>query len=882
MIEEDRPSPEEFLSAVKEEEIRKGTGKLKIFFGMSAGVGKTYAMLEDAQQKVREGEDLAVGVIETHGRQETARLLEGLKIIPMKKILYKDSFFEEMDLDEILRRKPSLAIVDELAHSNVPGSRHPKRWQDVIELLDAGIDVYTTLNVQHVESRKEFVESIAGINIQETVPDLILERAPQIELIDITPAELRKRLKEGKVYLGPQSELAAQNFFTESKLTALREIALRFTAEKVDHDLHGMAITGELKKWRFTEKLMVAVSHSPHSQYLIRSTRRRAFKLDSPWIAVHVDNGSSLTEEEMITLAKNLTLARDLGAEVITTVDPDIIKALERIIKNKNVTQMVVGRSPRSAIVEYLFGRTLVDRLIREITDIDIQIVRKPHLMGGKKPRNLLTFTSKFSSYLIILALIGLITCGNLLVVSYIGPKTIGFTYLLAILIFSVFFGKGPTLFSAVLSTAVWNTVFLIDSSMPYDWNDIAFVVLYFLTAMITGMFTSRIKEREQLLQKREEKTQAIYEIVREIASAPSTQHALQAVATRLGKLLNGTSEIIVKELNGELILNDKVSIYNDEKEKALAIWVFEHGKEAGWSTETLSSVKHLYVPLKGFSEIMGVLLFCSLKPQTPLSIEESNLLHTTAQQLAYYLEKCFAEEQARHVHYLRKIEKLHETLFSSISDEFRSPLISIKQAVEYLKKEKSLMNVHEGVKSINAIEASSDNLTHFVENILMMAQLGTGFFSPHLESHDVHELVSACVSNLEKALKDHHLKIDISPDLPLISFDFALMEILLCNLLLNAIAYSPKGTTIEVEAKASDRFFRLAVKDEGQGIPQDFIPLIFEKFYRVPGSPKEGIGLGLPIAKAIAELHHGKLEVKNRETKGAEFYLQMPLLNNA
>lgn len=882
MAEDYRVPPEEYLSVLRQEEWRSSKGKLKIFFGMSAGVGKTYAMLEDAQQRKKEGENLVIGVINTHGRQETARLLDGLTIIPLKKIVYKGTTFEEMDLDEILRIKPPLVLVDELAHSNVPGTRHPKRWQDVLDILDAGIDVYTTLNVQHVESRKEFIESITGIVIRETVPDLILERASQIELIDIIPAELLKRLREGKVYLGPQSEIAAKNFFTEDRLTALREIALRFTAEKVDHDLHGMLITGEhehVKQWKTTDRLMVAVSHSPYSQYLLRNTRRRAFKLDCPWIAVHVDDGSVLEAKDSQMLAKNLALARDLGAEVITVTDPDIPKALQRIIKYKNVTQIIVGRSPNTSILDFFTGGSLINRLMHSITDIDFHIIHTP-INTSKRYKKLFFFTSRFSSYFTILITLGLITLGNALALPYVGIKTIGFIYLLAILILSLFFNRGPILFAAALSTLIWVVGFqyYFESAMVHDLNNIVFVFLYFLTAMITGILSTRIKEREELLHRRENSTQAIYEIVKEIATAPSEKLVFKSVKEKLGKILEGKCEVIMKEQDGGLVFEADTSIALDEKEKGVAAWVFENGKEAGWTTETLPSVSCLYVPLKGYKEIVGVLAFCPSDPQKHLSIEENNLLHTAAQQLGNYLERSFSEERTRQREYLDKIEKLHQTLFNTISHEFRNPLISIKNAVQHLKTEKSIMNTPDREISVNEIENSSENLSHFVENVLIMAQLGTGFFSVNQTLNDIQELVSACVTNLRKTLVDHKLKINIQGEIPLISFDFSLMEILLCNLILNAVTYSPHGSLIEIEAKMIDRNLRLAVKDEGPGIPEDQIANIFKKFYRVPGTNIEGVGLGLSIAKAIAEMHNGNLNVENRATGGAVFYLTLTL----
>ena len=377
-MQENQPDPDEILRAIQQEESQKKLGKLKIFFGMSAGVGKTYAMLEAAQQRLKEGFHVIVGTINTHGRKETEALLQGLPIIPEKWVKYKDTVFEEMDLEAILQTKPMLVLIDELAHTNVPGSRHAKRWQDVMEILDAGIDVYTTLNVQHVESRKDLVESFAGIQIRETVPDLVLERASGLELIDIAPSELLQRLNEGKVYLGDQSKVAARNFFKEDILTALREISLRLTAEKVDYDLHRMFV--QRKGWSTREKLMVAVSPSPYSQQLIRMARRRAFELDLPWTAIYVDTGKTLSDEVQTRLTQHLALARDLGAEVVVTHDLDIAAAIQRVAKQKNITQLMIGRPSSRLPFLSFFRKSLVVRLEEEMKQLDVLMVRQDRL----------------------------------------------------------------------------------------------------------------------------------------------------------------------------------------------------------------------------------------------------------------------------------------------------------------------------------------------------------------------------------------------------------------------------------------------------------------------------------------------------------------------
>ena len=460
---EHRPDPDALLSAIQEEERLNKKGKLKLFLGMSAGVGKTYTMLEEAQQKKQEGLEIVVGSINTHGRQDTANLLVGLEVIPEKWITYKDTVFEELDLDAILARKPQLVVVDELAHSNVPGSRHPKRWQDVIDLLDAGIDVYSTLNVQHLESRKDLVEKITGIHIRETVPDLILEKASQIELIDITPNGLLKRLKEGKVYLGTQSEIAAKNFFQVDRLMALRELVLRITAEKVDHDLHGLlSSSAKNKLWQIRERLLVALTHAPQSQDLIRVARRMASALDAPWYAVYVDTGSRISEEGQATLAKNIALARELGAEIITTTDVDINSALQRIIKTKNITQIIVGRMTETSWLNTFRYRRSLERLAQENPELAIYVSSSESPQYSKLHRNAFIRITKTepSAYLKTLAFVLLITLLGHWVLPYVGYKTVGLILLLGIMTLSLFTGRGPVLFGAALSAAIWGLVF--------------------------------------------------------------------------------------------------------------------------------------------------------------------------------------------------------------------------------------------------------------------------------------------------------------------------------------------------------------------------------------------------------------------------------------
>lgn len=880
MPEEDRPDPEALLHFIKQQEEKSKGGKLKIFFGMSAGVGKTYAMLEDAQQRKEEGVDIVIGLINTHGRKETAALTVDLPIIPEKSIDYKGSIFTELDIDSIIKRQPQIVLVDELAHSNVPGSRHAKRWQDVIEILDAGIDVYTTLNVQHMESRKDVIEEITGISIRETVPDSILERATQIELVDITPTELLKRLKEGKVYIGPQSEIAARNFFQVDRLTALREIALRLTAEKVDHDLHGLLPNPEKPGlWKSSEKLLVAVSHSPHSQRLIRTARRYAFTLDAPWIALYVDTGSKLSEKDNGQLAKNLSLARELGAEIITTTDPDIGKALQRIAKQKNVTQIIVGRSRRQ-FFKHLFRKSnLLDLLNDESSEIDVHVIRQDTTVPPLKPKIFnIEFTSTPSDYWWA-TLFTLIICGlSDLFSSYLSYQTIGFIFLLSIIGFSLFISSGPLILCALLFSIIWGFFFIPPSGAVFFGEvEIGLFLAFFSTSIVLSLLTERVRSRENLLRKREEKTLVLYEIVRDLATAPFNKELFHSICNRLNSLLNGKSEILLKEIENGLTIKSDTDLLKEEKEKAVATWVFDNGKMAGWSTDTLSSVNNLYIPLKGFRETVGVLAFQPV-PRRSLQQEEVNLLQTICQQVSNYIERTFNEEKVRKAEYRNQVEKIQQTILNSISIEFRNPLRSIKGAAQELKNPELTKNVVLHSRKIQQIEEYSNNLNRVVDNVLAISKLTSGFLKIRKELHDIRGLIDACLMNLEKTLEKHIVKVEVANDIPLIYFDFALMELLVCNLLINAAEYSPEGKEIFVNSSMESNKVILSVADQGKGIPPDLINQVFEKFYRIPGTESTGMGLGLAVVKTIADMHEAKIDVRNCPEGGVEFLLYLPL----
>lgn len=889
MNSDNRPDPDALLSALDEQEKNLHRGQLRIFLGMSAGVGKTYAMLRAAHQKLKEGVDVVIGIVETHGRAETVALTEGLPLIPKKKIEYRGTSLEEMDLEEILRRRPDLVLVDELAHSNVPGSRHEKRYQDVLEILEAGIDVYTAFNVQHLESRKDSVEAITGIQIRETVPDSILERASQVELVDIAPSELLKRLKEGKVYLGDKADRATQNFFKEDKLTALREIALRMTAERVDHDLQKLvSIRAEGHPWQTNERLLVAVSHSPYSEKLIRATRRLAYNLEAPWIALHIDTGISLNDTDQGQLVKNLNLARELKAEVITTTEIDISSAVRRICRIKNVTQVVVGRPTRRWFRDVIERGNLLQRLVRDSLEVDVHIIRqegmstiRPSLIDEISYYRSKTGPLKYWYTFWFVVGVSLIGGGLNVFIEY---RAVGFLFLLAAMVVGMFGSIGAVIFAASMSAVIWD-YFFIPPKMTFAINtseDFLMCIAFFVVALITGFLTQRIRFNEQVMREREERTNVLYEVLKDIANATEKSDFLSKVTERIGNLLDATCGVILKSAQGKLEFEDAraYSFRLNEKDRAVAQWSFESKKSAGWSTDTLAQSRALFLPLMATSETVGVFVFQPKKKSRRLDLEKESLLFSIVRQLGVSIEKHFLTKRLSEAQRLKDSEELHQTLLSSISHEMRTPLTAILGAASALDNDE-LTGGNKYVKEVaSGLQGAGDRLNRVIENLLDMSRLNSGVLSLKLEWHDFNDLLSVVVKKLAKALANHKININFLDEIHLLKMDYRLMEHAISNLILNAAMYSPPQTEIKITQKRTNSHFLVEIEDQGPGIPEDSIDKIFDKFYRVPGSPTGGTGLGLSIAKSIVELHKGHIHVRNVKPHGVCFVIELPLEN--
>lgn len=875
--EEIRPDPDELLKSLKKSDAREKGGKLKIFLGMSAGVGKTYAMLEAAHALIKDGSDVVAGIVETHGRAETGRLLENISAIPRRKMKYRGRDFHELDIDALLARRPEYALVDELAHTNIPGSRHEKRWQDITELLDHGINVCTTLNIQHVESRKEDVELATGVSVRETVPDSVIERAEQIELVDIPPETLLERLAEGKVYLGDKAALASQNFFRQDKLTALREISLRFAGEVVGNELREL---GGQARPAGPEKLLVALSHSPHSQRLIRAARKMAFAADADWIALHVDTGIALSEEDRNRLAANIELARGLGATVLTTTDEDIVRAIVRIAGQHGVSKILLGRPGRAPFLR--FGSAMLDRLIGE-TEIDIHVLHSglvrpsrektyfPYLGGGTA-----------GQYKTAAALIAAVTALGALAAPAVSYQSIGFIYLLAVLGGGIVFTIGPVLMGAFLSALAWN-FFFIPPKYTFHISrieDALMCLAYFLTAAITGVLSRRMTRNQQLLRAKERNSDAMLDILAQFAFKGGRKDCLTAVMERMRGLFDGSFALVFAKGkdDSETFFASPFNWLSQAREWAVAKWTLENGKEAGWGTDTLSSAQALYLPLAVRGKVTGVLSYMPNNPGTALQEEPRNLLTAICGQLAFYLEQEQYRQQAHDAEELKRSEKLYQTILNSVSHEVKTPITAIIGLVSALEDEKIAGAPAARKPILDELSEAAERLDREVTNILDMSRLSSGVISLKKEWFEARELAEACVARLEPKLRGRSLKLDFPEDLPFLQADFSLMEQAVGNLLANALNYTSPETAVEIGAALKGGRLCIRVADKGPGIPREYAEKVFDRFFRVPGTQTGGTGLGLAIAKAVAELHGGTISAENPGGVGAEFVIALPV----
>jgi len=875
-----RPDPDALLASLRREEARSARGRLKVFFGMCPGVGKTYAMLSAGQQELRDKVDVVVGVVETHGRPETMALLEGLPVVPRKQTEYKGIQLTEMDLEAVLLRKPKLVLVDELAHTDAPGSRHPKRYQDVIELLDAGLNVYTTLNVQHIESRADAVRQITGAPVNETVPDSILELADEIELVDLTPEALLERLKDGKVYMGDRAANAAENFFKEAHLMALRELALRFTAERMDkrlREVRGLGVTQTV--WRSGERLLVAVGPSPSSTQLIRWTRRMAAAQGAAWIAVNVESSRTLPAEARTRLDRNLALARELGAEVLVTHDEDVAGALVRVALRNKATQIVVGKSLSPRWLDTLRGGSLPDRLLRIRQPIDIYVVPPERAEKAGVWIDLAPVSvSQMREYIEVMGVLAAVTVCSWFIVPIMGYRSVGLIYMMAVIALSLRVGRWPILLAGVVSALVWDYLFIppLFTFVIEKFDDGMMVAMYLVVALITGQLTARIRAQERHERAREERATALFHLTQALGTAKTLDEGVFTALRQADELFSAKTALLFADEggSGQLTPHFAGSFSVDEKERAVADWVWRNRKQAGRFTDTLPSAKGFYLPLVREDAALGVLVV-RVPPEASLSIAQRDLIAVFASQMALFAESEQLREAGEREKLLAESEKLHRTLLDGVSHELKTPLAVLSSVAENIGSATGSTRA----SLVDEMRTATRRLTRLVNNLLDQTRLESGTLKPKLDWCDTSDLVNAALEGVRESLAGHPLEVDVPQDMPLFRADGALMEQVLANLLLNAALHTPAGTPIflaaGVEGSRSRVFFTVA--DRGPGLPPEMHEHLFKKFQRGDAARAGGLGLGLSIIRGFVAAQGGDVVAGENPGGGAVFTVYLP-----
>jgi two-component system sensor histidine kinase KdpD len=825
---------------------------------------------------LKAGRDVVIGYVETHGRKETDALTAGLPQVPRKQFQYRGVTLGEMDLDAVLVHRPQLALVDELAHTNVSGARHPKRWQDVAELLDAGIDVFTTLNVQHVESRADTVRQVTGAEIRETVPDSVLDDAV-LELVDLPPAELVQRLHEGKVYLPDRAATAAQNFFREANLTALRELSLRLVADHVGEDARDFRVAqAATAPWKTGHCLLVGVGPSPFSEPLIRWTRRMADGLRCRWLAVHVENSRALLPPAEAQLEKNLATARELGAEVFTTTDDDLVRGLLRIGRQQNVTQIIVGKPAGTGWLEWLRGDRLLRRLTRESGDIDLQVVRAEK-SGAKTagPNWRPSFQSGWQQYLAATGIIAAIGIINLGLVAVSGPRVPGLVFLMAVVLLALKLGRGPVLLAGALSALVWNFFFLPPrfTFTIGSLEDFILFALYFVIAIVLGQLVGRIRAQEEAERRREERAVALYEFTRELAEATSRDEVVWQLISQVSKVFRAPVGVLF-QIHNKLTPHPDGSLTFSEKELSVADWAFRQRKAAGRFTDNLPAAEAFHLPLLTERKAFGILAV--QLPDKEFTLSQRDLLETFARQAALILDRVELRVAAEHARLLAESEKFSRTLLNSISHELRTPLAASTSAASALAAVENT-SPEQQRSLVGEIQEANARLNRIVGNLLDVARLESGKVRPNLDWHDARDLVQTTLRELRRELAAHPVSLDLPSEPLLVRLDFSLMQHALGNLLLNAAAHTPSGTPVTVGVEIADGAMLLTVADRGPGIPAELLPRVFDKFFRAPNAPTGGSGLGLTIVKGFVEAHGGVVNAENRPGGGAVFTIRLP-----
>ena len=890
---EHRPSPEALLEAARREESR--VGKLRIFVGAAPGVGKTYTMLETARARKRDGYDVVVAVVETHGRKETETLLEGLEVVPRRLVEYKGRSIAEMDLDGVIARRPQIALVDELAHTNAPGSRHPKRYLDVGEILNSGIDVYTTVNIQHIDSLNDVVAQITRVRVRETVPDAIFDRAESVELVDLTPEDLIQRLKEGKVYIPQQAERALEHFFSPANLTALRELALRRTAERVDeqllNEMQARAIQGP---WAAGERVLVCVSEDPRSAGLVRATKRLADRIHAPWTAIYFETARStqLNNQERDRIADTLRLAMNLGGETVTVpggarrIADDVIDYAHA----NNITQIVIGKSERPRWFEILHGSVVHD-LVRRAGTINVHVIAGEELENEPIPKKTIRTAERHEPidprpYVFSLIAIAISLLVGEIIEPWFGLENVDLVFMTGIVAVAARYGLWPSLFASVVASLCYNFFFLPPLYMftIADPKNVLAFIFFIVMAIIVSNVAARVQSQAVTAMTRARTTESLYSFSRKLAGVGALDDVLWATAYQVALMLKVRVVLLTPQDGSiEVAAGYPPEDILDDADLAAAKWAWQNNRAAGRGSDTLPGAKRLFLPMRTGRGPVGVVGIDSDKPGPLLTPDERRLLDALIDQSALAIERVHLVEDMDRVKRTVETEHLRSALLTSISHDLKTPLASVLGAAGTLRDLSGRLSEAEKTDLLKTIIDESERLNRFIANLLDMTKLEAGAVVLNTSPHDLREIVGSALRRADKILAHHRVELELGGDLPMLNLDAVLLEQAVFNVLDNAGKYSSEGSTILIRSLRDRDSVVLEILDEGTGIPPEDLEHIFDKFYRVQKSDhvRAGTGLGLAISRGFIEAMKGTIAATNRKDRsGAVFTIRLPAEN--
>ena len=886
---QDRPSPHK--TAPQQQE---GSGRLKIYLGYAAGVGKTCAMLEAAARRQSDGLNVLAACVETHYLPETEARLRGLELVPYQLVEYRGEFLPELDVDTVMKRKPALVLVDDLSHTNAPGLRHPKRYQDVEELLAGGIDVYTTLDIQHLESLNDIVWQIAGIRVDETLPDQVFDLASDLELVDLPPLELQARLREGRVYVSEDSQETIRQLFRTGNLTALRQLALRRMAEWVDEQMRLYMLERLIPgPWPAGDHVLVCVSPSPQSERLIRSGRRLAGELNAHWTALHVITPErlSLSEAEQDRISSTMHLAEEMDSHALTLAGPSVAETVIEYAREHNVTKIVVGQSQEPRW-RRLLRASVVEQIMQAAGAIDVYVIGSDPASGRRviPARTYPQHTWKQYGLAILLVIMGSLLSS--LMHRFLAPANLVMIYLLAVVLAALYLGRGPAVLAAVLSVLVFDFFFV----PPYLTLAVSQVeyLFTFLALLIVGLLISdlaaRVQEQLEATRRREREKTALYSLSRDLAVAVDLESVAQAVLSNASQTLGRKVAVLLPKADGRsgLKLNTIDPLVSlDEQEIEVANWAFKHDQAAGRGTGTLPEAGLRCLPLNSSREKVGVLAVWPTEEGSGrlartsryLTPDQRRLLEAFASLTAVAIERVHLSEAVSQLQLLETAEKLQSALLNSISHDLRTPLVSITGALTTLQEKDFGLNDEARAILIDTAAEEAGRLNRLVGNLLEMTRLEAGAVRVRREQRDLQDVIGAALQQVGERLGRRQVEIEIAPNLPLVPLDFALIVQVLVNLIDNALKFSPADSPIRICTRVANHEVRIEVTDHGSGIPEQDLERVFEKFYRVQHRDSvTGTGLGLSISKGLVEAHGGWISAANRTGGGTTITVCLPL----